>query len=262
MATTDPGAIRRVLKNGHKGDDVRQLQAAVNRRAAARRLPVDLDVDGEYGPATDRGARIVSEALGSLATTRVLEGTTQGEQTIIRHPGTRTAKQKARGVIATRKLRKELYGDGSLGALALKEAERLLAIGIFEVGGNNRGPWVEKIIRANGGLIGEPWCGDFCAYVYRNVGAKSVTRAWAAVRLIPGVPGLKTVTSPKPGDLVRFTFDHVGIYVRDLGNGQILCIEGNTGRSGAVSDSRSGGDGVYKKPRAKYLVKDYQRVTR
>ena len=143
---------------------------------------------------------------------------------------------------------------------ALAVAEGL--VGVMEQGGNNTGPIVDKIIRANGGVIGEPWCGDFCAYCYRLAGSKAVQRLWAAVRALFGLFGIKRVSNPAPGDLVRFTFDHVGMFVRDLGDGTIETIEGNTGASGAVSDSATGGDGVYRKVRDKSLVNDYLRVTR
>lgn len=142
---------------------------------------------------------------------------------------------------------------------ALRVAETL--VGVMEVGGNNRGPMVMRIIRANGGVGPEPWCGDFVAYCYRQAGSKAVTRSWASVRLLGGVLGVKRVRKPLAGDLVRFTFDHVGIFVKDQG-AFIETIEGNTGASGAVSDSATGGDGVYRKRRPKSQVNDYLRVTR
>lgn len=142
---------------------------------------------------------------------------------------------------------------------ALNVAESL--VGVMEVGGNNRGPMVTRIIRANGGVGPEPWCGDFCAYCYRQAGSKAVTRSWASVRLLGSVLGVTRVQKPLAGDLVRFTFDHVGIFVKDQG-AFIETIEGNTGASGAVSDSSTGGDGVYRKRRPKSQVNDYLRVSR
>ena len=142
---------------------------------------------------------------------------------------------------------------------ALRAADAL--VGVMEQGGNNTGPMVNKIIKANGGDIGEPWCGDFIAYCYRQAGSKAVTRSWASVRALGGLGGVRRVTKPMPGDLVRFNFDHVGMYVKEAGM-FIETIEGNTGASGAVSDSKTGGDGVYRKRRAKSLVNDYLRVTR
>jgi len=128
----------------------------------------------------------------------------------------------------------------------------------MESGGNNRGAKVEEIIRANGGVVGEPWCGDFVAYVYRKAGSKSPTRSWASVALLGSV-GTR-VSKPVAGDIVRFNFGHTGIFWKDAG-GEIITIEGNTGSSGAVSDSSSGGDGVYIKRRAKSLVTDYRHVS-
>lgn len=133
-------------------------------------------------------------------------------------------------------------------------------IGVMEEGGNNTGAQVGKIIRANDGYIGEPWCGDFVAYCYRLAGSKAVQRAWASVSALGGLAGVERTSSPRKGDLVRFTFDHVGMFEEDNGNGTITTIEGNTGDSGAVSDSKTGGDGVYRKIRDKSLVADYLHI--
>lgn len=134
-------------------------------------------------------------------------------------------------------------------------------IGVMEEGANNRGPQVEQIIREGGGQAGDSWCGWFMAACYRRAGSKSVVWQWGAVRLLYPLVGIRKVTVPERGDLVRFTFDHVGMFVADHGS-EIETIEGNTGTSGAVSDSTTGGDGVYRKRRSKSLVHDYLRVTR
>jgi hypothetical protein len=135
-------------------------------------------------------------------------------------------------------------------------------IGVMEQGGNNAGPMVSTIIRENGGAGPEAWCGDTQAYCYRHAGSTAVQRAWAAVRFIGFLTGMSVVKQPQRGDLVVFTFDHVGMFSKDLGNGTIETIEGNTGSSGAVSDSATGGDGVYRKIRSKSLVARYVRVLR
>lgn len=148
----------------------------------------------------------------------------------------------------------------SLQERALKEANEL--VGVMESGGNNQGPKVMEIIRANGGTGPEPWCGDFVAWCYRRAGSVSVTRSWAAVRFLGKLTGQSVVAKPKPGDIVCFTFDHTGLFVRHDTPGVIVTIEGNTGASGAVSDSATGGDGVYVKRRATNLVSRYVRVNR
>lgn len=148
----------------------------------------------------------------------------------------------------------------TLGDRALREARTL--IGVMEIGGNNMGAQVLRIIRANGGTGPEPWCGDFVAWCYRAAGSRVVQRGWAAVRLLGFLTGMQKTSSPRAGDIVCFTFDHTGLFVRRINATTIECIEGNTGRSGAVSDSSTGGDGVYLKRRPTSLVSRYVRVTR
>lgn len=218
-----------MLSQGAKGRAVRALQERLGRHGHA------LDVDGEFGPATAAAVREFQADRG-LEVDGVV-----GPQTWEALAG------------KPRRPRK-------LGARAHRVATGL--VGVMETGGNNRGATVMKIIRANGGTGPEPWCGDFVAYCYRLAGSKSVSRPWASVRLLGGVSGVRRTRTPARGDLVRFTFDHVGLFVRDRGNGTIETIEGNTGRSGAVSDSSTGGDGVYRKIRSKGLVTDYLRVAR
>jgi hypothetical protein len=140
--------------------------------------------------------------------------------------------------------------------------EALKLIGITEQGGNNRGPEVEKIIREGGGLPGQAWCGWLMAAVYKRAGSVSVSWQMGAVRLWLPLSGVRRVRKPKRGDAVRFTFDHIGMFEKDNGDGTITTIEGNTGSTGAVSDSANGKDGVKRKVRSKSLVNDYLRITR
>lgn len=167
---------------------------------------------------------------------------------------------EARHMIALRQ--KQLAADRPLRLRALAEAEHL--VGVMEVGGNNMGTEVLRLIRENGGTGPESWCGDFDAHCYRHAGSKVVQRAWAAVRFLGHLTGMRIVSfqDALPGDIVCYTFDHTGILRRKLGNGWIETVEGNTGRIGAVSDSRTGGDGVYIKRRQIGLVSRFVRVTR
>ena len=139
--------------------------------------------------------------------------------------------------------------------------EAVKSIGIMERGGNNVGPEVEQLIREGGGRAGDAWCGWSLAAWYKRAGSKLVTWQMGAVRLWLPLTGIKRVAKPERGDPVRFTFDHIGMFVADHGD-EIETIEGNTGATGAVSDSSTGGDGVYRKRRPKSLVRDYLRVTR
>ena len=162
--------------------------------------------------------------------------------------------------------RKQLADERPLRVRAHTEMVKL--IGVMEQGGNNVGPMVSKIIRNVGGTPGEAWCGDTMAYVYKLAGSKVVNRNWAYVPFMSKITGVKKVSTPMLGDIVRFEFtgdnvdDHTGMFEKDLGGGFIQTIEGNTGATGAVSDSKTGGDGVYRKRRSKSLVHDYLRVSK
>ncbi|MCW2924409.1 MAG: hypothetical protein JWM98_1813 [Thermoleophilia bacterium] len=145
---------------------------------------------------------------------------------------------------------------------------------VREQGGNNRGPEVERIIRANGGVPGEPWCADTDAAAYLAAGSKAVTRAWAAVRNLGRLAGMYVLGSKRAGlagDIVAFTFDHTGLLVGycnqhgDPAPGRVAThvhtIEGNTSSGGAVSDG-NGADGVFERIRPLTLVDRVVRVTR
>lgn len=151
-------------------------------------------------------------------------------------------------------------------------------LGVVEHGGNNHGPMVEKIIHLNGGVAGEPWCGDTLAYAYRLAGSKVVTRSWASVRMLGYLTGMVRlgVRKGKAGDILTYTFDHCGMlvgYYRQLPLSgaythcnakdatHVRAIEGNTGMYGSVSDSSSG-DGVHEKYRPIEQVSRVVRVLR
>lgn len=154
--------------------------------------------------------------------------------------------------IATKKI-KAKHQPLRLSAFAVAET----MIGVMEQGGNNVGPQVLKIIHANGGVGGEPWCGDFVAFCYRQAGSKKVDRAWASVNAInTGNSGdFVRTTNPVRGNIVTYSFGHTGLFDKwiDRARGVFQTIEGNTGNIGAVSDSLTGGDGVYRKQRSTSL---------
>lgn len=233
---------------------IARFQRAINKRGRTRGVTVV--ADGEWGPQTKAAERSIAHRLGMAD----VDANPRHRQEIIRYPGRRTAAEVARGGRVVRAWRKKLRSQGTLALRAYKVAEGL--VGVMEQGGNNRGPMVSKIIRDNGGAVGEPWCGDFVAYCYRQAGSKAVNRSWASVYYLGRIAGLVRTSKPGRGDIVRYSFSHTGLYDRPLAPGLFLAIEGNTGASGAVSDSASGGDGVYHKQRATSLVDDYRKVTR
>lgn len=208
---------------------------------------------------TKRAAYIRAIVAERAARSRLIFRRKQGKRAIkLRRllARTRLNRRKAKKAYEAAKAR----ANRPLRLKALDEARN--CIGIMEQGGNNVGRDVEEIIREGGGVRGQAWCGWFCAAMYKRAGSKLIEWRWGAVRLLGYIAGIRKVSDPKPGDLVVFTFDHVGIYERAVNGSTIQTIEGNTGASGAVSDSSTGGDGVYRKNRSKSLVSHYLRVTR
>jgi len=120
---------------------------------------------------------------------------------------------------------------------------RIVAIAESQLGqteqppGSNESPAIAQYRSATAGAApGAPWCAYFASWVARQagepigeqgqgLGAVSEIWSWAqsSGRAVPNGPGVV----PKPGDLIVFGDEHVGI-VRDvLPNGQIQTIEGN-----------------------------------
>lgn len=263
MPKKDPDAVHRAIPANGKGRDAEIVQTFINKQLKHLNVDKQIAVDKQNGPETSTAAYEVAKAMGAgpnnlkaLKAGRIPESA----QRLIRGRPKTKAEKNATAHRKRYRIRLRKRYARTLQQRALDVAESM--VGVMEQGGNNTGPIVDKIILSNGGYIGEPWCGDGMAFCYRTAGSKAVTRNWASVRLLSGVAGISYTSSPKPGDLVRFTFDHVGMFVKDNGDGTITTIEFNTGASGAVSDSSTGGDGVYKKIRSKSLVADYLHVSR
>jgi hypothetical protein len=137
--------------------------------------------------------------------------------------------------------------DGVAGASTVSPTEtpgdRIVAIAESQIGqteqppGSNESPAIAQYRTATAGAIpGAPWCAYFASWVASHAGepigeqgqgAGAVSEVWSWAqstgRAIANGPGVV----PKPGDLIVFGDEHVGI-VRDvLPNGQIQTIEGN-----------------------------------
>lgn len=241
-----------ILKLGSKGDHVKVLQ---------RRIGVK-DVDGELGPVSWRAWRSTFVEAGGWG----FSGSTKRAQrrwslVVDGHP---TAAEKKRAA--------KLAAATPLAEKAYREAVKL--IGTMETGGNNRGKQVEAIIHYAQGQVPEPWCVDFDIWAYGHAGSKVIRPGYPRAVSMMVTGGVKSTGSPKRGFPVRYTFDHTGLFVRWLrlvGGRYVSCpkalathletVEGNTGASGAVSDG-NGNDGVYRKVRARGLVRDFLSVPR
>jgi hypothetical protein len=116
-----------------------------------------------------------------------------------------------------------------------------------------------------------PWCGSFVMWCANQVGLKIPncvsTQAGAKAFLDRGLWQAAEEATPLPGDIVFFDFpgdgidriSHVGIVVKDNGNGTITCVEGNTSPD-KKGNQRNGGEcclkiRAYKKKNGSKLVK-------
>lgn len=229
-------------------ETIKALQRRINKHAAKFHIPL-LEVDGEYGPRT----RVTGRRVAFLMGVKLGPG----------HSLTQRAKEVINGAkrnpweVARAKHRKHLR---PLRLRAWDQMEHLIELGVVEQGSNNHGVWVEKIIRANGGVPGEAWCGDTVAACYLWAGSKTVLRSWASVSWLTA--NLQKVRRPKKGHIVTYVFSHTGLFDKWVSSTAFLAGEGNTGDIGAVSDSTSGHDGVKLKERSTSLVAGWRRVIR
>jgi hypothetical protein len=121
--------------------------------------------------------------------------------------------------------------------------QRILAAAESQIGqteqppGSNESPAIAEYRAATAGAVpGEPWCACFASWAARQAGAPlgangeglgSVSAIWSwaqgAGRAVPNGPGVV----PRPGDLIVFGGEHVGIVRGVLPDGSIQTIEGN-----------------------------------
>lgn len=146
------------------------------------------------------------------------------------------------------------------GFQALSDGERVLqvmaylcdVIKIREKGGNNRGDWVEAILRNVGLGGGYAWCAAVVAY---SCDVAQVSRPKGS--LAAGVHNwkrwaTKISQAPKRGNVCLRDhgkgLGHMGIVVRVIGP-LVYSIEGNTGPG--EEGSQRDGDGLYRRVRLK-----------
>tara|TARA_R110000751_G_scaffold43111_1_gene99707 strand:- start:277 stop:897 length:621 start_codon:yes stop_codon:yes gene_type:complete len=133
-------------------------------------------------------------------------------------------------------------------------------IGVSEIDGSNCGPRVDEYKAATwlDPDKGWPWCAAFLCWLIReaiegeDVAFKRPQTAgawdfenWARKQVNNGVELRKPTNEDiKAGDIVIYTFSHIGLAVKDIdSSGYVATIEGNTNGAG----SREGGSVLEKK---------------
>jgi CHAP domain-containing protein len=134
---------------------------------------------------------------------------------------------------------------------------RMVAVAESQLGqseqppGSNESPAIAEYRSATAGATpGEPWCAYFASWAARQAGEPlgaagqglgSVSEIWSWAqsvgRAVPNAPGVL----PKPGDLIVFGNEHVGIVRGVTASGQIETIEGNY-ESKVAANTRSAGE--------------------
>jgi hypothetical protein len=216
-----------VLRRGSRGAEVRRLQTLLNAPGQS------LGVDGGFGHATEAAVRAFQRAHNL-------------------NPDGVVGPATWRALLGNSPAANPQYPAGPQEQLA--EIARPF-IGATEAPGNRMGtdPRMRQIFEADslapGGVTdGYPWCCAFVSLctqrliagnpVYHGVRppvtpSVSVFRTqWAPSRNCLIFAPSDAAHSPHKGDIVVFTFSHIGI-VDVAGNGQVRTIEGNTNEAGS-----------------------------
>jgi hypothetical protein len=135
---------------------------------------------------------------------------------------------------------------------------------VREVGGNNRGPWVEAFLKGTELEEGYPWCAAFVEFCQDVAGftdgpsdrASAAVESWYQWAKFNG----KLTNSPKRGDLCLWRTskgNHIG-FVVTASESMVNSIEGNTS-AGDKGSQRDGG-GVYRRSRNKATWTSFVRM--
>jgi len=106
----------------------------------------------------------------------------------------------------------------------------------------------------------QPWCGSFVMWCAAQIGFKGMPNCVYTPSGVTTFQGQgrwanHETAKPQPGDIAFFSFDgkgteHVGIVVKDNGDGTIVTIEGNTSPDTKPTGSQANGGEVCLKTRA------------
>jgi len=161
-------------------------------------------------------------------------------------------------ILAKLSTKETTVSGGSIGEKMVSLARE--EIGVSEVDGSNCGPRVDEYKAATwlDADKGWPWCAAFICWLVREAIEGEDTRFkrprtagawdfenWAKQESTNGIELRKPTNEDiKAGDIVVFTFSHIGLAVKDAdSSGYVVTIEGNTNGAG----SREGGSVLEKK---------------
>lgn len=246
--------IKQVLRKGSRGDAVKELQAYLNQLDSVQ---PKLKVDGIFGSGTEKVVKQFQKETALLADgivgLRTWSALTQ--ISVSRHdiPLNTYQPQAALADIA-----RHYIGVTETGNNLAGDSKKLLAI------------FKSDALNINGKTDGYPWCAAFVSYCVqklckqstafsgltppREASVSRLLNIWAKNNRCLIFSNKSLDFKPQRGDIVVFTFSHVGI-VEAAGSATLTTIEGNTNDAGSRE-----GTTVARKTRAKTIVRSYIRL--
>jgi hypothetical protein len=247
------------LRKGSIGGSVEQLQKLLN----THNKNSALNVDGDFGAATLNAVKRFQQSKGLTADGVV---------------GPKTWRALSLGAPfgnTTSSTHSEMSTESSPQGLLADIAARY--IGVKETGNNKAG--TSKALKAifksdslvvNGVTDGYPWCAAFVSFCVqkllnyspfftttippREASVSRFLNNWAKNNNCLIFSGNSTLFTPQKGDIVVFTFSHIGI-VESVNGRMITTIEGNTNDAGSRE-----GSVVARKIRVNSIIKSYIRL--
>jgi hypothetical protein len=236
-----------LIKFNSRGTVVAQLQTLLNSK-----LAIGLLVDGHFGRKTEAAVVVFQSQSGLIADGIV------GRMTWT-------------ALLSSRAASESLNPQKQLAAIAATY------IGTKETGNNRAGEDAKllEIFKAddlviNGKTDGYPWCASFVSLCvqklcihssyFSSLNAPREPSVWRFLAVWAKNNGCtifsssSAILSPKPGDIVVFTFSHIGI-VESVSGNKVVTIEGNTNNAG----SREGQE-VARKVRSLNIIKSFIRL--
>ncbi len=237
-----------------KGPDVLELQRSINETFKEFKLHRRVDTDGEFGPQTKRLCNRVLYALGADPAGEGAAGPvfTKEEQRLIRNPDSRTKEQIERSKRRVEDLlaKQSRADNGEKKAVEYAMSQR----GVTESPpSSNRGEKVDLWTRAAGLTPPVFWCGCFAEYCARIAGEAKIDQGSCVHNVVllswadRNERGLDRVgiSEARAGDIVSYTFAHIGLLVEPINGSTLHTVEGNT--SSGTSGSQSNGGGVFER---------------
>lgn len=247
----------RVLHQGERGDEVRLLQVATNRRLRGR----DLDAlviaeDGDLGNGTLEAVRKAAWALGAQRAT--YDGVTRanevpvGVQRMIRSPGRRNDAQVARGRRRMSRMRAHRRARPQVASSRGRAVHAFLAkVGTRESPAGSNSGGIITVMESYWGFGRVPWCGISAGYHAERFGGIDLRSDVASVAAIEGHARAghapygrwqSSVRGALPGSFVVIGGHgvHVGMLVQALPDGSARTVEGNTSFGPGGSQSNGG----------------------